>query len=507
LVSRGIAARVVKGSAWIASARLIVNALAALSTVVIAIFLTPADVGLVAIGATLAAIATSVTEMSLNQALVRHHDPTADHFSTVWTLNALRGLLLFAVMAAAAYPVAYAYDDARLRPIVVLFGLSVFLACLNNPRRIVLQRKLVFWQEFVLNVSQKLAGVAASIAVAVIYHSYWALVVGALVTSLTSMAVSYMAVPFRPRLTLRYWRELISFSSWLTASQIVNTLNWRFDYLLVGKLLGQAPLGQYSVGSNLALMPTREAITPLTITMFPAFSTLAKEPARLAAAYQRGQAFLTALALPAGVGAALIADPMVRLLMGEKWAPAIFVIQALAPVFAFQTLGQFSQPLGMALGHTRLLFVRDLQLFFIRMPIIIGCTILFGFQGLVLGRTVAGLLSILFNLQLVKRFIGIGMLSQIAVNGRALFSTAVMAIGTIALTYVMPDAHDRDDLILNAGARFITAGTLFCGTMIVSWLLLHRPIGPENELLRLWHQFTARRKTPASSAAPNIEES
>lgn len=507
MASHGIAGRVVKGSAWIASARLIVNALAAISTIVIAIFLTPADVGLVAIGATLAAIATSVTEMSLNQALVRHADPTADHFSTVWTLNALRGLLLFAIMAAAAYPVAETYEDPRLTPIVVLFGLSVFLACLNNPRRVVLQRKLIFWQEFVLNVSQKLAGVIASIAVAVIYQTYWALVVGALVTSLTSMAVSYMAVPFRPRITLRYWRELISFSGWLTVSQIINTLNWRFDYLLVGKLLGQAPLGQYSVGSNLALLPTREAITPLTITMFPAFSTIASEPARLAAAYQRGQAFLTALALPAGIGAALIAEPMIRLLMGEQWTPAIFVVQALAPVFAFQTIGQFSQPLGMALGQTRLLFFRDLQLFFIRMPIIIVCTIFFGFQGLVLGRTLAGLLSIGFNVQLVKRFTGIGLLAQLAVNGRSLFSVAVMAAGTIALTYLMPVAQDRVGLMIDAGARFLVAGTLFCATMIGTWLLLKKPIGPENELLRLWQQLLNRRKTAAALKVKDTEES
>lgn len=507
MASHGIAGRVVKGSAWIASARLIVNGLSAISTIVLAIFLTPADVGLVAIGTALAAIASSVTEMSLTQALVRHPDPTSDHFSTVWSLGVLRGVLLFAVMAVSAYPVAQAYDDARLTPIIILLGLSVFLACMNNPRRVVLQRKLVFWQDFVLGVSQKLTGVAASIAIAAIYRSYWALVVGALVTSLTSMVVSYMAVPFRPRFTLRHWRELISFSGWLTAAQIMNTLNWRFDYLLIGKLLGQSPLGQYTVGSNLAVLPTREAILPLTATMFPAFSTLAGEPARLAAAYQRGQAFITALALPAGIGAALIADPLVRLVAGEKWAPAIFVMQALAPVFAFQTIGQFAQPLGMALGHTRLLFTRDVQLFFIRLPLIIAGALMFGLPGLIWGRTIAGLIGILFNVKLVKRFVRVGVFAQLAVNGRALASAAVMTAGTIALTYVMPVAQSRSDLIVDVAARIVTAGTLFCGTMIGSWFLLKRPIGPEDELLRLWRQYANRgTKPPPPAAAPKPKE-
>jgi len=310
-----------------------------------------------------------------------------------------------------------------------------------------------------------------------------------------------MAVPFRPWFTLRHWRDLLSFSGWLTAAQIMNTLNWRFDYLLVGKLLGQDPLGQYTMGSNLAVMPTREAILPLTVTLFPAFSTLAKEPSRLAAAYQRSQAFITALALPAGIGAALIADPIVRLLMGEKWAPAIFVMQVLGPVFAFQTIGQFAQPLAMALGHTRLLFLRDLQLFFIRLPIITVSTIMFGLPGLVWGRTFAGLLAIGFNVQLVKRFVGVGILAQLAVNGRALLSAAVMTAGTIALTYAMPVAQSRSDLILNVVARVGTGAVLFCGTMVGSWLLLKRPIGPENELVRLWGQFSNRGSKPPTPAA------
>ena len=116
-------------------------------------------------------------------------------------------------------------------------------------------------------------------------------------------------------------REFFSFSAWLTAGQIVNTLNWRFDYLLIGKMLGGTALGYYSVGSNLAMMPTREATAPLTQTIYPGFSSIRDDPARLAAAYQRVQALVAAIALPAGIGVAVIADPLVRLTLGEKWAP------------------------------------------------------------------------------------------------------------------------------------------------------------------------------------------
>lgn len=146
-------------------------------------------------------------------------------------------------------------------------------------------------------------------------------------------------------------------------------------------MLGGIQLGYYSVGSNLAMMPTREATAPLTQTIYPAFAGIHNDPGRLAAAYQRVQALVAAVALPAGIGVAVTADPLVRLALGDKWAPVIFIIQSLASVFALQTLGSLVQPLGMAKGETRVLFVRDTQMFCLRVPIMIGGLLLYGLPG------------------------------------------------------------------------------------------------------------------------------
>src|SRR5690606_5827125 len=191
---------------------------------------------------------------------------------------------------------------------------------------------------------------------------------GTLAYQVTSLVVSYTVLPFRPRITFRHFRDFFSFSAWLTAGQIVNVLNWRVEYLLIGKLLGAAPLGLYTVGNTLSTLPTREATAPLTQPIYAGLARVRADPARLTAAYQRAQALLAAVALPAGIGVAVIAEPLILLLMGEKWAPAIFIVQALASVFAFQTLGSLVQPLGMATGVTKLLFIRDSQMLVVRMP-------------------------------------------------------------------------------------------------------------------------------------------
>jgi lipopolysaccharide exporter len=481
----GITGRLVKGSVWLSAARAIDNVLATGSTFVLARYLAPADFGLVALGTTMLMIMTSVTNLSLSEALIRHKAPGESHFSAVFTLNAARGLILGLILAAAAYPMAVFYGDERLVGVMLALSLSLFMRGITNPRRVMLRRALVFHQEFTLIVSQKFFGVVASVIIAVIYESYWALIVGILVTQLANIIVSYMVLPFWPRITFQHMRELLSFSGWLTAGQIVNTLNWRFDYLLIGKLLDATALGYYTLGNQLAQLPTREAITPLTQTIYPGFAKIRNDPMRLAAAYQRIQALVTAIALPAGIGVAVIADPLVRLTLGEKWAPVIFIIQSLASVFALQTLGSLVQPLGMAAGETRLLFVRDTQMLLLRMPIIAIALIYFGLTGVILARIFTGLFGAFVNMILVRRLIGVSVVKQLAANLRAFVAVAIMAAGVTLALRELPYTTDHVTLIVEIGALVTLGAIIYCAATLALWLGMNRPAGPETEIVTL----------------------
>ena len=487
-----ISGRLIKGSAWLSAARAVVNALSVLSTVLLARLLVPADFGVVTLATTMLMIMTSVTELSLASALIRHSAPSRSHFDAAWTLNALRGLVLGGLFAAGGGLAANLYNDPRLIGVMVALGFSVFLSGLTNPRSIMLQRDLIFWQEFVLNVSQKLAGVIVSIAIAYYYRSYWALVIGTLVMQATNVIVSYTILPFRPRVSFQHLKELLSFSVWLTAGQIINTLNWRFDYLLLGKGLGMVALGHYSVGGNLAQIPTRETTAPLTKVIFPGFASIQEDRPRLAAAYQRAQSLVTALALPAGIGAALIADPLIRLTMGEKWTPVIFVIQVLAAVFALQTLGSLSEPLGMANGQTRLLFVRNLQMLVIRVPLIVAGMLLGGLKGVVIARVISGVVSIFFAMRLVRRWTGLNLREQLSANIRAFVSVAMMAAGVVLVSPYLTHKADPASLAIKIAVMVLLAALIYFGTTLLLWILMNKPAGPEREVQQLIGKLRAK---------------
>lgn len=483
--------KLVKGSLWLSVTRVIVNGLTTLSTFILARYLTPADFGLVSIATTLLLIVTSLTELSLTQALVRHDSLDTSHLNTAWTLNALRGVIAFALFSLSAYPVANLYNDSRLVGIMLALGFSILLTGLVNPRLVVLQRQLIFRQEFILGVSQKLLGFVASVIVAVVYHSYWALVIGLLTSQFVNIIISYWLLPFRPRFSLQRTRELLSFSIWLSAGQIVNTLNWRFDVLLVGKLLGSSAVGNYSVGSNLSTVATREAIAPLVQTVYPSFAGIKHDPARLRVAYQRVQTLITAIALPAGIGMALVADRIVVLALGPNWSQAILVVQVLASVFALQTLGSLVQPLGMAKGETRRLFLRDTQMFFVRIPIILVGLLSYGLIGVLIGRVVTGLLAACVNMMLVREFINIPVLKQISANGRAISSVSVMAMVVVFVSGKLQSVSDVSTSILHLGLIVAAGGMAYVAANIILWFARGRPSGPETEAINIAKKLMA----------------
>jgi PST family polysaccharide transporter len=481
---KNVASKLAKGSLWISASRSLANALQFLSTIVLARILVPEDFGLVALATTMLAILTALTNISMTSALVHLKDPTEDHLHTAWTLGAIRALVLAALFSVAAHPAARFYEEPRLVEVMYVLAISVVLTGLPNPRRVMLQKKLIFWQDFVLDVSQRLIGVVVSIVIAVVYETYWALVIGTVAGQLANVAISYTVLPFLPRPSFRHARDLWSFSIWLTLGSAINTINWRFDHLLIGAYLGRADLGYYTVGDKLAIMPTREATLPLTQTVFPGFAHVAGEPERLRNAYQRAQALVTAVALPFGIGMAVIADPLVRLAMGDKWAPAIPVIQALAAVFAIQTIG-LVQPLAMAKGATKLLFKRDLQMFAVRLPFIIAGMYFGGLLGIVYARVFTGSIATLVNMTLVKSLTGLSVWAQVRVNLRALASVCIMAAGVTALRQFLPPSEDQTVLSMQILALCAAGAALYVLASLTLWLLMKRPSGPEAEIFKL----------------------
>lgn len=476
------------GVFWLGAAKIIINILALVSTIILARILSPEDFGLVAIVLAFLAIIEAVTDLSLASALVHIKELTEKHFHTAWSLNVSRGLLMAVIFALSAQSIAGYYNDPRLVDIMLAISISIMISGFTNPKMVVLTKSLVFWQEFAVTVSQKVMAVIVSISVALLTHSYWALVAGVITSQIIGVLVSYIIVPYRPKPNFAHIKDIWSFSIWLTLGKIVNTLNWKFDQLVIGSHLGSKSLGFYTVGDNLAGMPTREAIQPLENTLFPGFTHIAHDKERLRNAYVRAQALITAIALPLGIGFALVSPALIPLLMGEKWIPAIQVIEVIAGVYVLQTIGSQAQPLAMALGYTKTIFKRDLIMFCVRVPIIIFSLINFGLFGLLMGRVLTGTMSLIINMFLIRNMLDLSVIQQLKNNLRSIISAIVM----IAIVVNVNHTFKIPELAYVLMIDITLGGLVYFVVHLTLWRLMECPQGPESELLNIINQKLKR---------------
>lgn len=481
----------VRGAMWVTLTRILLNLISFISTALLARLLLPSDFGLVAIASALIAVVMAVSELSLSQALIQCRDPVDEHFDTAFTLNLIRAIILAALIALMAFPLARIYGDPRLLPIMLVSASGAVIAGIVSPRLVTFQRQLQFKQDFILQFAMKLIGFIFAISVAVIWRSYWSLVIGSTATEVSAALISFWLAPYRPRLSLSRAKELLSFSIWLTLNFAMRTFNWRMDSLLIGYALGAKSAGVYSMADNLAGLPTREGMAPISQTLFPAFSRMADDIMRLRAAYQRACAILCAVAFPLGIGFAVIAQPFIVLVLSEKWASAAPLIEVLSIMIALQTAGWPMLSLGSALGQTRAVFNCEALSFLVRLPfmilgLIVGLhTSVGGLMGVVCGRVIATAIGTLFNMILIRRLISVPILTQFLGFSRSLLACAIMAC--VVLLVRAQFAVNATDLALAMEiALSIVAGAMsYIAAMLVIWLLQGRPDGPESAAIAL----------------------
>jgi lipopolysaccharide exporter len=478
------------GSIILTSSRLFVNFLGLLSTVFLARLLAPDDFGLVAIASGFLAVVGAFTNLPLSTALIQSDEISDDTINTVWTLGLLRAGALAAFLAVLAGQIAHLYGDVRLKPIMFALAATTLLSGFNNPKIALLTKALVFRQDAIIAISSKLLGFVAGVIAAFTLRSYWALIIGSAVYQVTGLVASYCFAPYAPRLNLSKWRRMLSFSLWLTLGDGINALSWRADQLFLAGVLTPRALGYYSVGGDLASLPTREAIAPLTQTLFPGFVTVRSNTARLQNAVALSQSILVLVALPVGLTFAILAEPLISLILGVRWLPAVPVVQGLSLLYGFQSIVALTDPLAMALGKTRELFFRNLIMFSVRFSIVMPSIIFYGLKGAIVSRVISGFIHLLINILFISRLSGISVGAQLLGSRRAFCSAAVMCIVSYPLNvYYVANESSLISNILPISFKILSAILIYVVVLWALWRRDGRPAGAEARIVDTFNRL------------------
>lgn len=335
--------------------RLIERSLGLISTLILARLLVPADFGLVAMAMSVVALIELASAFSLDVPLIQHQKPGREHYDTAWTLELLLGTGCAVAMALLAYPASDFYGDDRLGPVIMVLAAGWFIQGFENVGVVNFRRTMNFRRETGFLLGKKLTGFCVTLALALVFRTYWALVIGLIAGRVAGVILSYILEPFRPRLSLAARADLMSISGWLFLNNLLYFGTTRLSHFIIGRINGAQSLGLYTIGSELAYLPQSELVAPINRALFPGFSRMQDDPAELRKGFVSVNSVIALLVFPAGVGIATVAEFMVPVLLGSNWAGAVPILQVLAIAGTAAALSSNSYSAYLATGRARVI--------------------------------------------------------------------------------------------------------------------------------------------------------
>jgi O-antigen/teichoic acid export membrane protein len=307
---------------------------------ILARLLTPDDYGLASLVLVFSSLIFIFSDLSLGAALVQRKSLTERDRSTVFWVSVAAGAACTLVGIAVSGLVADFFGEPEVKPLFIAVSFSFFLVSLGVTQEALLTRAMSFRALELRQMAAAVLGAAAAITVAARGGGPWAIIVQQIVIVAVGSLLMWFVSPWRPRFTfsMASLRDLGSFGGNVFGTRMVFYLNRNADNLLIGRFLGAAALGAYSLAYNVILLPFSQIAGPLEQLLYPAFSRLQDEASRLREAFLRVNRMVCAINMPLLLGLAVLADQFVPVVLGEQWNEAIPVIQILAVVGLAQSI-------------------------------------------------------------------------------------------------------------------------------------------------------------------------
>ena len=487
------------GGSWLIAARAVDRLVGIVSISVLARLLRPADFGLVAVAGTVVSAVEVLSAFGFDWALVRHREPSTDDLNSAWTLRVLFGLFTLSALTLLGPAAAAFYRQPALKEVLVAMGVASFIASLENIGTVYFRRDFAFHKEFLIRSASKLVGFCVTVAIAVKYRSYWALVAGILAIKCVTVGASYVYHPFRPKLSLKNVRELFGFSSWLLFGNMVEYGREKFGDLFIGRVYGPATNGLFAVAGEISVVPITEVAAPINRAAYSKYAEDVRANRGLGPSYLSIAPLIWMVSLPIAAGTAAVAPEIIRLLLGPQWQAAQAVLRWLALGTAFTVMTANTHYVYWALGHSRVVAGLNLAGVAVIVPATIIFSHLVGYSGVALAFACASALLVPINFTILRRLAGIGFADLWVRVWRIALGTAGMSM-TLWFAFTTSESPNAKTALVLLVAKAAVGVITYVGIVWLSWLACGRPPGPEGAVLELILRIRNRTSRYAGNA-------
>ena len=431
--------KIVHATKWSAITEVMAKLVAPVSSMVLARLLTPEAFGVVATLNMVIAFAEIFTDAGFQRYLIQHEfidDDDKDKYTNVafWS-NLVMSFVLWGVIAIFCEPLATLVGNPGLGRVLVVACVSIPLAAFSSIQMALFKRDLDFKTLFWRRLAMILVPIFVTIPLAFWLRSYWALVIGTIITNLVNAILLTFKSNWRPRKYYSFARlkSMFSFCSWSIVDSVLVWATAYIDIFFIGRALSAYYLGVYKTSISTVGQFTTIVTASILPIIMPAMSRLQNNIPEMRTTLLKLQKYTSVFLLPLGVGIFMFRNLITSIMLGDQWTEAAPFI-GLWGLMSVVTLifSRFCSNVYPAIGKPRVsVIVQVLHLVVLIPAVIISGQ--YGFRPLYITRSLVRLEGVVVNLIATYILIKQSPLKMIINILPEIFSSIMMACSAFLL--------------------------------------------------------------------------
>jgi O-antigen/teichoic acid export membrane protein len=430
----------------------------------------------------------SLIDSHVDVALLRNPNVRRSDYDSAWTLQTLTGAAKSLTFIGVAPLLAAHYGDPRIATITYIIALRPVIEGFENIGQINFRRYLQFDKEFRYWVYRRVLTFFITVGIALWLRNYLALALAAPVNGVVTVFASYVMSGYRPRFTTSRINEIWNVSRWWIFITGIRYFGSRGEAFILGGLTTPQVIGAYTVGFDLSGHLTEDLVGPVGRALVPNYAKMLDDPKQLLWAFRLSFALLATVSLAVGVGASLVANDLILVLLGEKWRSAVPFVRWLAINGAFWSMLESMQPYFVVTRRDKLYALCSAAYVAFLIPGLVLAAHIFDVEAVAMMRTaitglfLLGMLGVLIGLRVFE------LKQLLSFFWRPVVAISVMAVCVSSVDIAAP-------AIVALGLKLMTGLTVFTLVLLALWSFCGYPNGLENAALSLLSDYiTAARR-------------
>ena len=461
---------------WKFAERVSAQLITLIVSILLARILSPVDYGVVAAVTIFITLANVLVSDGFGNALIQKKDADALDFSSVFWFNFGFSVVLYALLFFTAPLISHFFGEnyTLLTPVLRILGLRLIATGINSVQQAYVARKMIFRKFFLSTVSGAILSGVTGIFMAYAGCGVWALVAQQLTNTAVSTAVLGISLKKRPLLAFSWKRlePMIGFGARLLGTRLLIVGYEELRAVIIGKLYSADSLAYYDKGRQFPNLIVGNVNTSVSAVLFPRMAQEQDTPEELRQTIRRSVRFTSFLLFPVMLGLAVVAKPLVILLLTEKWLPCVPLLQLFCIVYLFQPMHTANMQAIKALGKGKLYFRLELGKKLVELAVLLSVMRL-GVTAIVISAAILTTLYTVVNALPVQKLLGYSFVSQLRDIGTPLLFSLLAICAALPLSLLPLSPLPLILLQGTLGAAVYLTASRIAGSPELAWLTKH----------------------------------